>query len=197
MHSGFPTVHARPLHSAVAAFGVYTPALCELSPFDRSLAPAARPPAAPTTAGGAARGVEAWDDSDGGGAAFGITTAHGERWYYEVTLDSGKLGQIGWIDARRYAPQISMLEGVGDCAHSWAVDLKRMLVWHETECAYSTRANRWSTGDIIGCALDLRDPQTTRGGAGLTMSFSLNGKALGVASAALFKPSHIEEVLGR
>ena len=54
-------------------------------------------------------------------------------------------------------------EGVGDDAHSWAVDGTRQLQWHKGQKAWKCK---WRIGDVIGLACDLDKMQ---------MHVSLNG----------------------
>jgi hypothetical protein len=96
------------------------------------------------------------------------------RWYYEVKLQSNGLLQIGWC-TDQCNPQSEKSEGVGNDAHSWSYDGSRQKKWHATGTTYG---ESWSTGDVIGCALDLS--------AG-SMSFYRNGTDLGVAFTGLAK----------
>ncbi|CAM9328498.1 unnamed protein product, partial [Scytosiphon promiscuus] len=91
-----------------------------------------------------------------------------ERWYYEVTLMTGGLMQLGWAGPSfRCSPTSG--QGVGDAEGSWAFDGFRQKRWCVASAPYG---KRWRAGDVIGVLLD----------AGLQeMRFSLNGGDLGVA----------------
>ncbi|CAM9095192.1 unnamed protein product, partial [Hapterophycus canaliculatus] len=91
-----------------------------------------------------------------------------ERWYYEVTLMTGGLMQVGWAGPTfRCSPTSG--QGVGDADGSWAFDGFRQKRWCVASAPYG---KRWRAGDVIGVLLD----------TGLQeMRFSLNGDDLGVA----------------
>ncbi|KAF8291312.1 putative ubiquitin-protein ligase [Trypanosoma cruzi] len=88
----------------------------------------------------------------------------GGKWYYEVTLRSQGLIQIGWASSDE--PQKG---GVGDTSTSWSIDLFRRLKWHDGKSEPLTASRRWVVGDIIGCALDLVERK---------MLFLCNGRPL-------------------
>jgi len=90
---------------------------------------------------------------------FGVSAG---KWYYEVTLVTSGCVQIGWADSA-YECSADSGEGVGDDIHSWAYDGWRMYLWHELPIEWGAR---WSTGDVLGCAVDM-DARVMR--------FSLNG----------------------
>jgi hypothetical protein len=89
------------------------------------------------------------------------------KWMYEVQVGS-ECAQIGWAN-EKFRSNIARGEGVGDDAESWAYDGLRQRKWHRGWGAYG---DRWKEGDIVSCYLDLDEG---------TMSFSLNGKSMGVA----------------
>ncbi len=75
--------------------------------------------------------------------------------------------QFGFCTREFDSREDARWEGVGDDAWSWAVDGVRQLKWHGgSESAYGCK---WSVGDVIGLALDMR----TAGVA--VMSVSVNG----------------------
>ncbi|RNF17898.1 putative ubiquitin-protein ligase [Trypanosoma conorhini] len=88
----------------------------------------------------------------------------GGKWYYEVTLRSQGLIQIGWASSDD--PQTG---GVGDTPNSWSIDLFRRLKWHNGKCETLTASRRWVVGDVIGCALDIVERK---------MIFLCNGRPL-------------------
>ena len=94
--------------------------------------------------------------------------------YYEVTLVSGGVAQIGWASliggAHNFEPNNDFGDGVGDDAASYAVDVSRGLKFHagkeqEYDCGIPCKA-----ADRLGCLLQQG-----------TISYSLNGQHLGVA----------------
>ncbi|CCW70048.1 unnamed protein product [Phytomonas sp. Hart1] len=87
-------------------------------------------------------------------------------WYYEVTLHTQGLMQIGWI------VKDSIGKGsVGDIPLSWSIDLFRRMRWHKGIAEPLVISRRWSVGDVIGCALNLSDRE---------MTFFLNGRSIGI-----------------
>nr|CCC51780.1 putative ubiquitin-protein ligase, fragment [Trypanosoma vivax Y486] len=88
----------------------------------------------------------------------------GGRWYYEVTLRSQGLMQIGWRSSAD--PQDA---SVGDTPCSWSVDLFRRAKWHNGKSEPLTSSKRWAVGDVIGCALDLVEKK---------MIFLFNGRLI-------------------
>jgi hypothetical protein len=89
------------------------------------------------------------------------------KWMYEAHVGS-ECAQIGWAN-EKFRSNIARGEGVGDDAESWAYDGLRQRKWHRGWGAYG---DRWKEGDIVSCYLDLDEG---------TMTFSLNGKSMGVA----------------
>lgn len=105
-----------------------------------------------------------------GSVVASVGAARG-KWYYEVALKTGGLFQLGWA-TREFSPAAAS-DGVGDCVESWAYDGNRCLRWHDGKEPYGdVNEAKWTLGGVVGCALDLD--------AG-TISYFLNGKALGVA----------------
>jgi hypothetical protein len=108
-------------------------------------------------------------------------------YYYEVTLVTGGLAQIGWaslVDSSRnssgFAPSNDLGDGVGDDACSFAVDGSRGLKFHGGEDWKFPI--QWSAGDRLGCRLNTgTKPNTNESDSSSSMSFMLNGKDLGVA----------------
>jgi len=68
-------------------------------------------------------------------------------WFFEVTLLTEGLMQIGWADGR-FTPESESGDGVGDDHHSWAYDGYRQLRWHgESEGApYGQSCGAWRRG---------------------------------------------------
>eukprot|EP01062_Namystynia_karyoxenos_P063113 TRINITY_DN55934_c0_g1_i1.p1 TRINITY_DN55934_c0_g1~~TRINITY_DN55934_c0_g1_i1.p1 ORF type:complete len:1846 (+),score=599.58 TRINITY_DN55934_c0_g1_i1:433-5538(+) len=90
-------------------------------------------------------------------------------WYYEVTLATHGLMQVGWASDRSQAKPVAGI-GVGDDAHSWGLDLFRRLRWHRNE-PHGIATRKWAAGDVLGCAIVL--PGDGQLGC---CSFTLNGE---------------------
>lgn len=99
------------------------------------------------------------------GVTLGLMTG---RWYYECTLLSDGLMQIGWADASFRCDPVCG-QGVGDHLHSWAFDGLRTKKWCVSCESYG---RRWRVGDVVGVLVDM-DLQEMR--------FYLNGEDLGPA----------------
>lgn len=93
--------------------------------------------------------------------------------YYEVTLETGGLAQIGWatlMGETPFAPKIELGDGAGDDTVSFAVDGSRKLKFHGgDEKEYPIE---WKQGDRLGCWLKSKEG---------TIGFSLNGEDCGEA----------------
>lgn len=97
----------------------------------------------------------------------GDCAVRGGLWYFEVTLRTQGLMQIGWM--ARGEPLHGNGHGVGDTSTSWSVDLFRRVTWHRGIPEPVNIPRRWSVGDVIGCALDLTHGELT---------FFLNGRPI-------------------
>lgn len=74
----------------------------------------------------------------------------GGSWYYEVTLLTGGLMQLGWASPLfRCSP--AQGRGVGDNRYSWAFDGFREKRWCVSSSSYG---ERWQAGDVVGVLLD-------------------------------------------
>ena len=91
------------------------------------------------------------------------------RWFYECTLLSDGLMQIGWANGQFRCEPVNGI-GVGDHLHSWAYDGYRSSRW--TNKSPEPYGRRWRSGDVVGALLDLDL---------LEMRFYLNGEDLGTA----------------
>lgn len=112
-------------------------------------------------------------------------------YYYEVTLVTGGLAQIGWAslvdssngkDSRNssgFAPSNDLGDGVGDDACSFAVDGSRGLKFHGGEDWKFPI--QWSAGDRLGCRLNTGTKSKKNESGSSSLSFTLNGKDLGMA----------------
>lgn len=90
------------------------------------------------------------------------------RWFYECTLLSDGLMQIGWANSNFRCDPVCG-QGVGDHLHSWAFDGLRNKKWNVSCDAYG---KRWHVGDVVGLLIDMDL---------LEMRFYLNGEDLGSA----------------
>ena len=73
-----------------------------------------------------------------------------ECFYYEVTLLSDGLMQIGWC---QFTSSFNFENGVGDSESSYAYDGHRCLKWHKESEKYG---QEWSVGDVIGTLINLQ-----------------------------------------
>ena len=89
-------------------------------------------------------------------------------WYYEVTLESDGLMQIGWCGGKFECDPLRG-QGVGDHVRSWAFDGLRKKKWNVTSEVYG---RRWRAGDVVGSMLDVGRRE---------IRFWLNGQDLGRA----------------
>ena len=93
--------------------------------------------------------------------------------YYEVTLVTAGLAQIGWatlVGVTPFAPNNDIGDGVGDDEGSFALDGSRQLKFHAgKEMPYPLS---WNKGDRLGCYLNVKEG---------TIGFSLNGEEYGIA----------------
>jgi alpha-tubulin suppressor-like RCC1 family protein len=90
------------------------------------------------------------------------------RWFYECTVLSDGLMQIGWANNLFRCDPVCG-QGVGDHVQSWAFDGLRMKKWNVSCEPYG---KRWRAGDVIGVLVDMDL---------LEMRFYLNGEDLGPA----------------
>eukprot|EP01084_Bolivina_argentea_P271181 461328_1 len=90
------------------------------------------------------------------------------KWYYEIVLQIPVCGQIGW---GMHSQTITSAKGLGtgDDEKGWAYDGHRKLKWNKKRADYG---EKWSKGDVIGCAINIDDKE---------MEFYLNGNSMGVA----------------
>ena len=102
-----------------------------------------------------------------------LSLCQGTKWYYEFVFggDGDKiLAQIGFADSE-FKAVADRGQGVGDDDHSWGCDLMRLRKWGTAGTPYAADLEL-KAKDIVGCTLDL-DAKT--------ISYSVNGKDLGVA----------------
>ncbi|GFH55029.1 hypothetical protein CTEN210_11505 [Chaetoceros tenuissimus] len=108
--------------------------------------------------------------------------------YYEVTIETEGVAQIGWAKSNcsssgqiqtttgtdSFLPNSDTGDGVGDDAFSYGYDgLRGKIFYNGKETSYSLQdANSWKKGDVIGCCFDYKE------GA---ISFSVNGENIGKA----------------
>jgi SPRY domain/Silencing defective 2 N-terminal ubiquitin domain/Replication stress response SDE2 C-terminal len=105
--------------------------------------------------------------------------------YYEVTLVTGGLAQIGWASlaghehsatSQGFAPSNDLGDGVGDDSYSYAVDGSRGLKFHagdEWECPI-----QWKDGDRLGCFWDCISGK---------IAFTVNGEDMGTTFSTDFR----------
>ncbi|POM79639.1 HECT E3 ubiquitin ligase, partial [Phytophthora palmivora] len=93
------------------------------------------------------------------------------KWYYEVSLVTAGVVQIGWADST-FQANSETGDGVGDHERSWAYDGARQVKWNNGRDEQYGTDDSWSKNDVIGCLLDLDEG---------IVSFTRNGVDLGVA----------------
>ncbi|XP_067026328.1 uncharacterized protein [Acropora muricata] len=97
-------------------------------------------------------------------------------WYYEVTLKSSGILQIGWqTEDCRYGPERGA--GVGDDKNSCAFDGARCKIWNGPlgEQINNDYGKEWSSGDVLSCLFSWNGE----------VSYWLNGVDMGVAFRGL------------
>jgi hypothetical protein len=120
-------------------------------------------------------GLQFQSKSDFGTAVLVLdrTTTQASLVYYEVTLVTGGMSQIGWaclVGDKPFTPNNDLGDGVGDDAASYGVDGTRMAKFHAgAEEKYDLE---WKEGDRLGCWVNTNDG---------TIGFSINGKNCGEA----------------
>ena len=90
-----------------------------------------------------------------------------EEMYYEVTIQTAGLAQIGWA-THEFHPNSQNGDGVGDDAHSYGYDGFRCAKFHDAMASYGTS---WRSNDVISCHLDTNQ----------NITYYHNGKSLGLA----------------
>jgi hypothetical protein len=108
--------------------------------------------------------------------------------YFELgVVDTGSCQQFGFCsEGFHLAEQESA--GVGDDAHSWAVDGSRQLLWPGGKS--KPFGSKWSVGDVIGVALDMRSASSVVFSISVNGSFAdPNGVAFGDISATYLSPA--------
>jgi len=113
-------------------------------------------------------GLEARCDASSFESVRGTTAVDSGSWYYEVTIVTSGVMQIGWA-----TKQSKFLNhegyGIGDDEYSQAYDGCRQLMWFNASCECQSQLPRWQPGDIVGCFIDI---------ANQSLVFSLNGESL-------------------
>ncbi|KAJ3673347.1 hypothetical protein LUZ60_006721 [Juncus effusus] len=92
------------------------------------------------------------------------------KWMYEVLLETSGIQQLGFSTT---VFPFTENKGVGDYEDSYSFDGKRVTKWNKEPKNYG---QPWSTGDVIGCCIDLVNRE---------ISFYRNGSSLGVAFNAI------------
>ena len=121
----------------------------------------------------ACRSCDAWWDtrSERPGAAV-AQGGRGAKWYFEIVVGSDGIAQVGFA-TQGFTPGEG--QGVGDDPYGWAYDGNRQTKWHDptpdeddgtldegqTVSALDGAEDygeEWSEGDVVGCLLDLSNP---------------------------------------
>ena len=79
----------------------------------------------------------------------------GYKWYYEIKLDTNELMQLGFATNKCQTNELKG-EGIGDCANSWAIDGKRLRLWHngKDEAWLELTMRKWRVNDVITLVFD-------------------------------------------
>ncbi|XP_045510082.1 RING finger and SPRY domain-containing protein 1-like isoform X2 [Colias croceus] len=88
-------------------------------------------------------------------------------WYYEATMITPGVMQIGW--ATKNSHFLSDGFGIGDDLYSISYDGCRKLVWYNAKPTAVDEVQTWQPGDVLGCLIDLNTKEVI---------FSLNGHRL-------------------
>ena len=102
----------------------------------------------------------------------------GTNWYYEVTLLTAGLMQIGWATSKFLDVKTTIDstgrhvkghgDGCGDDLHSWGYCGSRGLLWHGNSVTMhyespssSVDLAKWKAGDVVGCCLRVEEALPT------------------------------------
>ena len=77
------------------------------------------------------------------------TCVFSDTFYYETTLLTDGLMQIGWCSINT---RFTSSDGVGDSPNSYAYDGYRVEKWN---VEHSNFGQRWAVGDVIGSLINL------------------------------------------
>lgn len=114
-------------------------------------------------------------------ANFGVVSnnMNKNKYYYEVSLESQELFQIGIANNKMVFNVDGINEqGCGDDKFSWSVDLYRLKSWHNGAPRNYAPKNQkqWKIADRIGVGLDLSKK---------CIEFFFNGTSMGIAYSIL------------
>ena len=125
------------------------------------------------TATKACRSCDAWWDVRDEWTGAGLAQAgRGAKWYYEIVVGSDGIAQVGFA-THGFVPSDG--QGVGDDPYGWAFDGNRVEKWHDPtpdvddgsleewqvvddEDGAVDFGEQWYEGDVVGCLLDLTQP---------------------------------------
>ena len=121
----------------------------------------------------------------------------GTNWYYEVTLLTAGLMQIGWATSKFLDVKTTIDstgrhvkghgDGCGDDLHSWGYCGSRGLLWHGNSVTMhyespssSVDLAKWKAGDVVGCCLRVEEALPTEASKrsnirSVYISYTLNG----------------------
>lgn len=78
------------------------------------------------------------------------------KYYYEARLGTGAAAtRVGWLVDGFASSEAFVAEGIGDDDCSWGADGYDRATWYNGSNLIGKWPANWTSGDIIGCALDL------------------------------------------
>ena len=121
----------------------------------------------------ACRSCDAWWNTRSGRPGAAVAQGgRGAKWYFEIVVGSDGIAQVGFA-TQGFMPGDG--QGVGDDPYGWAYDGNRQTKWHDPTPdeddgtldegqtvsdldGAEDYGEQWSEGDVVGCLLDLSNP---------------------------------------
>jgi len=97
----------------------------------------------------------------------------GKGYYFETTLPTNGICQVGWANLTKFTPNSDTGDGVGDDLYSYGYDGSRGLKFHNgTDTPYGS--STWKKGSVLGCYCDASTIHYFCNGIELGIAFTLN-----------------------